>query len=106
VVEIDGNKVNEKVEELWPQFRRLLVLQVKLYVDAFRDIFLSAVSLGAFLIDAVQKNSGPDCYFEKVLKFGRRSERAINLFNQYDPEHQGPNTVDGVINDLEDRIRG
>lgn len=105
MVDIDGEKVTEKVEELWPQFRRLLVLQVKLYLDAFRDLLLSAVSLGAFLIDVVQKNTGPDCYFEKVLKFGRKSERAINLFNQYDPEHQGPHTVDGVINDIEDKFR-
>lgn len=102
---IDSDKVNEKMVEMWPQFRRLLILQVKLYVDAFRDIILSAVSLGAFLIDVVQRNTGSDCYFEKVLHFGRRSERTINLFNQYDPEHQGRNTVDGVINDLEDRFR-
>ncbi|NKB35415.1 MAG: hypothetical protein GKR91_20130 [Pseudomonadales bacterium] len=104
-MDIDTTKVNEKMEELWPQFRRLLLLQVKLYIDAFRDILLSAVSLGAFLIDVVQRNTGPDCYFEQVLKFGRKTERAINLFNQYDPEYQGPNTVDGVINDLEDRFK-
>ncbi len=104
-MDIDPAKVNEKVEELWPQFRRLLVLQVKLYIDAFRDILLSAVTLGAFLIDVVQRNSGSDCYFEKVLAFGRKTERTINLFNQYDPEFQGPHTVDGVINDLEDRFR-
>ena len=105
-MELDSNKVNEKMEAVWPQLRRLLVLQVKLYVDAFRDIFLSAVSLGAFLIDVVQGNSGPDCYFEKVLRFGRNTERSIHLFNQYDPEYQAANTVDGVINDLEERFKG
>jgi hypothetical protein len=105
-MDLDSNKINEKMEEIWPQLRRLLVLQVKLYVDAFRDIFLSAVSLGAFLIDVVLGNSGSDCYFEKVLNFGRKTERSINLFNQFDPEHQASNTVDGVINDLEEKIRG
>ena len=75
----------DKMDNLWPQVRRLLVFQLKLYIDAFRDIFLSALSLGAFLIDLIQQNMGPDSYFERVLKFGRGTERAINLFNQYDP---------------------
>lgn len=96
---------SDKLERLWPQVRRLLVFQIKLYVDAFRDIFLSALSLGAFLIDLIQHNVGPDSYFERVLKFGRGTERAINLFNQYDPEDQDARSVDGVIRDIEDRFR-
>lgn len=95
----------DKMERLWPQVRRLLVFQIKLYVDAFRDIFLSALSLGAFLIDLIQHNAGPDSYFERVLKFGRGTERAINLFNQYDPADQDARSVDGVIRDIEDRFR-
>ena len=95
----------DKMERLWPQVRRLLIFQIKLYIDAFRDLFLSALSLGAFLIDVIQHNVGPDSYFNRVLKFGRGTERAINLFNQYDPEHQGARSVDGVIRDLEDRFR-
>jgi len=95
----------QMVDRLWPQFRRLLVFQIKLYVDAFRDLFLSALSLGAFLIDLVQHNTGADSYFERVLKFGRGTERAINLFNHYDPDHQDSKSVDSVLNDLEDRFR-
>lgn len=96
---------SDKMERLWPQVRRLVVFQIKLYVDAFRDIFLSALSLGAFLIDLIQHNVGPNSYFERVLKFGRGTERAINLFNQYDPEDQDARSVDGVIRDIEDRFR-
>lgn len=107
----DGNTQDEKsekelaMEKLWPQVRKLLVFQIKLYLDAFRDLFLSALSLGAFILDLVQQNTGANSYFERVLKFGRRTERSINLFNQYDPDHQDGKSVDSVLNDLEDRIR-
>lgn len=90
---------------LWPQIRRFLVFQLKLYIDALRDFLLSALSLGAILIDLVQGNTGTDSYFERVLKFGRSTERSINLFNQYHPEQQGASSVDSVLNELEERMR-
>lgn len=105
IVDNDRPEIKEKVEQLWPQVRKLLVFQLKLYIDAFRDIFLSMLSLGAFLIDLVQQNRGPDSYFEAVLKFGRRTERAINLFNQYDPQQQDSTSVDRILDEVEDRFR-
>ena len=89
----------------WPQLRRFLIFQIKLYVDAVRDLILSALSLGAFLLDLAQGKSGPDCHFERVLKLGRQTEQAINLFNQHDPDLQGARSVDGFIRDVEDRLR-
>ncbi len=97
---------SEKFEKLWPQVRRLLIFQIKLYVEAFRDVFLSAISLGAFLIDLTLQKTGSNSLFEKVLQFGRVTERSINLFNQHDPAEQHTHSVDRVLNDLEDRFRG
>jgi len=91
--------------QLWPQVRKLLVLQLKLYIDAFRDLFVSALSLGAFAIGLVQGNDGPDCYFEQIMKLGRRTERAINLFNQHDPAMQDGHNVDSILKDVEERLR-
>lgn len=96
---------NDKMEKLWPQVRKLLVFQLKLYIDAFRDLLLSVLSLGAFLIDIVQQNEGPDSYFERVLKFGQRTERAINLFNHFDSEQQDEHSVDSIIDEVEEKIR-
>lgn len=101
-VEMDGD---EKFEKLWPQVRKLLVFQLKLYIDAFRDLLLSALSLGAFLIDIVQQNTGPESYFEKVLKFGRHTERSINLFNHFDREQQDGHSVDSILDEVEEKIR-
>ena len=104
VTDIDKDR-NDKMKKLWPQVRKLLVFQIKLYIDAFRDLFLSALSLGAFLIDIVQQNEGPGSYFEKVLKFGRRTERSINLFNHFDVEQQDGHSVDKILNEVEEKIR-
>ena len=96
----------EKFEKLWPQLRRLLVFQIKLYVEVFRDFFLIALSLGAFLIDVILQKTGSDSLFEKVLHFDRMTERSINLINQHDLAEQHTHSVDRVLNDLEDRFRG
>lgn len=96
---------NDRMEKLWPQLRKLLVFQIKLYIDALRDLLLSALSLGAFLIDIVQQNEGPDSYFEKILKFGRHTERSINLFNYFDDEQHDEHSVDSIIDEVEEKIR-
>ena len=100
-----GSQRMEMMERLWPQLRKFVVFQIKLYIDAFRDLLLSALSLGAFIIDLVQQNDGPDSYFEKVLRFGRRTEKSINLFNQFDASERGDRSVDSIIDDVEDRFR-
>lgn len=102
ILEQDGS---ESMENIWPQLRRLLVFQIKLYIDAFRDLLLSALSLGAFIIDLVQQNTGADCYFEKVLRFGRKTEVTINLFNQYSRDEQTGTTVDDILQEVEERVR-
>lgn len=93
------------MDKLWPQLRKFLVFQIKLYIDAFRDVFLSLLSFGAFILDLILLNTGPDSYFERVLRFGHGTERAINLFNQYDPDEQGAHNVDSILQDVEDKIR-
>ena len=89
------------MKRYWPSVRKFLVFQLKLYIDAFRDIFLSALSLLAFVLDIILLNQGPDSYFEKVLAFDRRSEFTINLFNQYDLDQQGGTSVDKILKDME-----
>ena len=89
----------------WGQVRRFLIFQFKLYVDAFRDFVLSFLSFWAFLFDLIFHKKGDDRYFESVLKLGRRTERAINLFNQYDPDVHDDHSVDGFIKEVEGRLR-
>ncbi len=103
----DDKRLQRKnsMDRLWSQLRKFLVFQIKLYLDAFRDILLSALSLGAFIIDIVQQNDGPDCYFERVLKFGRGTERSINLFNQFNAGEQDGRSVDSIIDEVEKKFK-
>ena len=82
--------------------RRLLIFQVKLAVDALRDILLSPVSIIASLMDLADGRKGKDSYFEMLMKFGRNSERRINLFGQHDGEKQ---TIDNILNQVEDVLK-
>jgi len=100
-----GSQEIETMQRLWPQLRKFGVFQLKLTIDAFRDILLSALSLGAFIIDLIQQNDGPDSYFEKVLRFGQTTERSINLFNQFDGKERAERSVDSIIDEVEDRFR-
>ncbi|MEX2470022.1 MAG: hypothetical protein WD396_09720 [Pseudohongiellaceae bacterium] len=92
-----------KTARFWPQLRRFLIFQLKLYVDAFRDLALSLLSVPAFVLDVVLQSHGPGSYFERVLQLGRRSERMINLFEQHDPAAEPG--VDRVIEEMESRWR-
>ncbi len=84
--------------------KKLGVFQLKLAVDALRDILLSPLSLICTLIDLVEGRTGKDSHFEKLLHFGRRTERKINLFNQHDNEPGRGQTIDSLINQVESII--
>ena len=88
-----------------PQLKKFVIFQLKLYIDAIRDLFLSFLSLLAFLLDVILQRQDEVSYFEQVLRLGRRSEKAINLFNQHDPEAQHDVSVDGVIRSFEERMK-
>lgn len=92
------------MKRYWPTTRKFLVFQLKLYIDAFRDVFLSILSLLAFAVDIILLNQGPESYFEKVLAFGRRTEVTINLFDQYDLDEQGGTSVDKILKDVESSL--
>ena len=83
--------------------RETAVLQIKLLVDGLRDAVLIPVSLVAALIGLFR--GGPDCNqeFNRVLKFGRRSERWINLFGHHRPLRGDPLTgsMDSILEQVE-----
>lgn len=103
-VQLPQEKAASVKPGLWRQLRRLLVFQLKLYIDAFRDILLSPLSAIAVLLDVLQNNDEQESHFSRVLRWGRRTERAINLFEQHDLHGQDRNTVDGLIRDVEDKL--
>ena len=83
--------------------RHLVVFQIKLAADALRDFLLSPVSIVVFLIDAVRKPSMEDSLYLRLMVAGRRSDRIINLFDEYsEDEHY---TIDETIAQVENALQ-
>lgn len=85
----------------------LVLFQVKLIVDGFRDLLLVPVSIGAGIMSLMQKGPAPGPQFYELLRLGRRSERWINLFaaaGPSDPESGPREPIPADIDDLVDRV--
>ena len=77
----------------WTLIRDIAVFQVKLLLDGFRDLLLVPVSLVVGIITIFKGGSRPGREFYELLRFGRHSERWINLFGA--AEHwYGPSVDD------------
>lgn len=93
----------------WELIRDIAAFQLKLAVDAVRDLVLIPVSLAAGAIDLISGGERPGRLFYEVLIAGRRSEHWINLFGEADrveaPESAGdPHSVDAIVQRLEGMI--
>lgn len=90
----------------WQLIRDVAVFQVKLGVDALRDLVLSPVSLVAAVLDLVTGDR-PRPYFYEVLAAGRRSEAWIDLFGaaeRVDPGRPAHGPEDAGIDALMRRV--
>ncbi len=63
--------------------RHLIVFQLKLAADAFRDLLLSPLSVAVFVIDALTRPTVEDSLYLRLMLLGRRSDRMINLFDEH-----------------------
>ena len=65
----------------WTLVRDTAVLQVKLIVDGLRDFLLVPASIIAAIISLVSGEGGkPGPQFYRLVRFGKRTERWIDLF--------------------------
>lgn len=64
----------------WALLRDVAVFQLKLALDALRDVALSPLSLAAAAVGLLWGGDRPGRFFADVLAAGRRSEDWIDLF--------------------------
>ncbi len=79
--------------------RHLVVFQVKLALDALRDLALSPISILVFIIDAIRKPAVEDSLYLRLMAAGRDSDRIINLFGEH--SEAGHYTIDKTLTDVE-----
>lgn len=78
----------------------VLLFQFKLAFDGLRDLLLSPLSIISALMGLLAGADDPHKYFRRLLAFGRRSERWINLFGL----HRDPGTSDELVESLRARV--
>ena len=78
-----------------PALWHLLVFQLKLGADAFRDLLMSPLSVAVFILDAIRKPALEDSLYLRLMVLGRRSDRYINLLDQH--KDKGHFTMDEAI---------
>jgi hypothetical protein len=63
-----------------PLIRQAIVFQLKLGLDALRDVLMSPVSIILVLTDIVMANNHQQSYFIRLMRLGKKSDNWINLF--------------------------
>ena len=87
----------------WDLVRDIAVFQVKLVVDGLRDLVLVPVSLVTGLISLLKSGDRPGTEFYDLLRYGRRSDRLINLFGAVDRVH-GQQDDDEPMPDIDEMV--
>ena len=86
--------------------RAVALLQVKLLLDALRDIALSPLTLAAALIDLARIKRHPPEYFRAVLRFGERTDGWIDLWSGASATATGRReNVDTLLERVEEIVR-
>jgi hypothetical protein len=70
----------EHHERRWTLIRDVLVFQVKMLLEALRDVLLPAATLIAGALGMLQGGERPERYFHAVLRLGARFDVWLNLF--------------------------
>jgi len=65
----------------WPLIRDTIIFQLKLGIDALRDLLLSPVSIVCAVIDLIKGSSAEQSYFYKLMRLGYKSDLWLNLFS-------------------------
>jgi hypothetical protein len=87
--------------------RDVIVFQIKLVVDALKDVVLSPLSLAAAALDLIRTPTRDDSRFEAVMGIGRHLERRIALFGRarHRSRAEGDWTVDDLVERFETSLR-
>ncbi len=72
----------------WQVIRDVVAFQFKLLADSLRDLFLSPISIMAAVLGLITSRSDPGRYLYRLMEFGHRTDRWINLFGTYDEENE------------------
>ncbi|MFT4927807.1 MAG: hypothetical protein ACI8WB_003921 [Phenylobacterium sp.] len=90
----------------WPLIKQAMIFQLKLGLDALRDLLLSPVSIVAVIIDVLLRHDRKDSLFLRLMKYGRLSDHWINLFDTKELHDKHTNkSVDYWLGQVEQAVK-
>jgi hypothetical protein len=93
-------------QNAWGLVRAVAVLQLKLLLDALRDLALSPLALVAAAIDLAMLKRQPPRYFRDVLRLGHRSDHWIDVWSGgREEDAPGHENVDTLLARIEEAVR-
>ena len=85
--------------------REMALLQLKLFIDAARDLILSPIVLVAALFDVILLKKQAPRFFHDALRMGKRSDEWIDLWAPIEQREQMPENVDALVERVEELLR-
>ena len=64
----------------WHLIRESIKFQIKLTLDAVRDLLLSPVAIICTVLDLIKGNSKQQGYFQRLMQWGHNTDHWLNLF--------------------------
>ena len=96
----DQNDMQDPVPNRWQVLRDTIAFQFKLLMDGARDVLLSPISIGAAIFGLIFSLDNTGIYFNRLMKFGRKTDAWINLFGE---SHYDPNSETRDRNDIDSK---
>jgi len=89
--------------------RDVLVFQVKLWLEGFKDVVLMPLSLGAAVVDLVFRRKEGQGLLYSVMKLGDRFEQWVHLYAALEPAERksgaGPHPRDALLDGAADGMK-
>jgi hypothetical protein len=84
--------------------RRLVIFQVKLFIDGFRDLVLSPISFVAAVAGLLFGGRNPHAAFDRLMEAGHASDRWIDLFGHHAADGNA-RCFESMVGDIETVLR-
>lgn len=91
--------------------RDVLIFQVKLWLEGFKDFVLMPLSLGAAVVDILFRRKNGRGALYSVMKLGDRFERWVHLYAALEDAEEarrkaevGPRSLDDLLNEAADGV--
>ena len=93
-------------KQRWQLIRESIKFQIKLTLDAVRDLLLSPVAMIFTVLDLFKGNSKDQGYFQRLMQWGHNTDHWLNLFGDL-PENAQPKRDEDKDNTcVDDNITG